>query len=160
MNYSEGISELIDRRIGRINSISLGVISKVNLATWSADVRLKMKIQDQTIEIVNVPIALQTFAAGAVHIAPAVNDVVVIGFSKHELKKQLRNRDIVTVNELVLHNMNHAIILTGVHVESDAIPVVAPGEILIGHKSGSFIKFKENGDLELTASHIILTEKV
>lgn len=149
MNFADPVKSIIEQRVAKVNTIAIGKITKVNLAAWRADVRLKSKIQDCEIEIANVPIGLQTFAAGAVHIAPAVDDVVIVGFSKHELQKQLKNRDVVTVNELVLHNVNHAIILTGVHVETDAIPAVAAGEILIGHRSGSFIKFHNDGRIEL-----------
>ena len=159
MNFAEPVRKLIDERLASVNSVAVGVITKVNLVAWRADVRLKSKIQDCEIELANVPIGLQSFAAGAVHIAPAVGDVVIVGFSKHELQKQLRNRDVVAVNELVLHNINHAIILTGVYVETDAIPAVAAGEILIRHKSGSSIKFSANGEIEIYATKIRMRKR-
>lgn len=154
MNYTQGISELIDRKIANINAVVVGVITKIDLSKWRADVRLKAEIQGQKVEIANVPIALQMFAAGSLQIAPAAGDVVIVGISKHEIQKQLRNREIVQVNEQVLHNINHAVILSGVFVESDAVPAVAANEILIQHRSGSSIRFKANGDLDITASHI------
>ena len=160
MSISEKITGLIASRIEKVNTLALGRITKVNLATWRVSVRLKHKIQDNEIELVNVPIALQAFGTGALHIAPTVGDIVTVGFSKYEIQKQLRNRDIITVNELVQHNLNHAVILSGIHTESDTVPAVVAGEILISHKSGSSIRFKENGDVEITASNIKLVKMV
>lgn len=159
MNYTDGLVEYVTRRIAQINTLAIGKITKVNLTTWRADVRLKAKVGDQEIEIANVPIALQKFAAGAVHIAPAVGDIVLIGFSAKEIQKQLRNRDIVSANELVLHNVNHAIILSGVYVESDAVPVVAASEILIQHTTGSYLKFKADGSIEMVATAINMVKR-
>ncbi len=160
MNYAEPVLKLVAQRLASINTLALGRITKVNLATWRVSVRLKNKIQDNEIELVNVPIALQAFGTGALHIAPTVGDIVTVGFSKYEIQKQLRNRDIVPVNELVQHNLNHAVVLSGIYTESDTVPAVAAGEILISHKSGSSIRFKTNGDIEITASHIKLVKKV
>lgn len=149
MNYTQNIAELIDRRVAKINALAVGVISKVHLSKWQADVRLKSKIDGQAVELANIPIALQMFAAGSLQIAPAVDDVVIVGFSKHEVQKQLKNREVVEVNERVLHNLNHAIIMSGVYVESDAVPTVAANEILLQHKTGSFIRFYASGKIEI-----------
>jgi phage baseplate assembly protein gpV len=154
MSVASKITGLIESRIEKVNTFALGKITKVDLATWCVSIRLKNKIQDNEIELVNVPIALQAFGAGALHIAPAVGDIVLVGFSKYELQKQLRNRDIVAVNELVQHNLNHAIVLSGVHTESDTVPAVAANEIVITHKSGTYLKFCANGDLETNAPHL------
>jgi len=154
MSVASKITDLIESRIEKVNTLALGKITKVDLATWRVSVRLKNKIQDNELELVNVPIALQAFGAGALHIAPAVGDIVLVGFSKYELQKQLRNRDIVAVNELVQHNLNHAIVLSGVHTESDTVPAVATNEIVITHKSGTYFKFCANGDLETNAPHL------
>ncbi len=149
MNYSQGMVELIERRLSKINTLAIGTLTKVDLSKWRADVRLKTMIQGQRVEIANVPIALQMFAAGSLQIAPAAGDVVIIGTSKHEVQKQLRNREIIEANEQVLYNINHAVILSGVYVESDAVPTVAANEILLSHKSGSFIKFHSSGKIEI-----------
>ena len=154
MNFAEPVLKLVEERLSKINTLAIGTLTKVDLSKWRADVRLKTKIQGQNIEIANVPIALQMFTAGSLQIAPAVGDVVIIGVSKHEIQKQLRNRDVVEANEQVLYNINHAVILSGGYVESDAVPSVAANEILIQHSSGTSIRFKANGDLDITASHI------
>ncbi|PKG31386.1 hypothetical protein, partial [Methanoregula sp.] len=148
MNYTQCMAELIERRLSKINTLAIGTLTKVDLSKWRADVRLKTKIQGQNIEIANVPIALQMFSAGSLQIAPAVGDVVIIGVSKHEIQKQLRNRDLVEANEQVLYNINHAVILSGAYVESDAVPSVAANEILILHSSGSSIAVKAKCDIE------------
>ena len=149
MNFAEPVSNLIEDRLEKINTLAVGVITKIDLSKWRADVRLKSMIDGQAVELANIPIALQMFAAGSLTIAPAVNDVVIVGFSKHEVQKQLKNREVVEVNERVLHNLNHAIIMSGVYVESDAVPTVAANEILIRHKTGSFIRFYASGKIEI-----------
>jgi len=154
MSIAQKITDMIDTRIGKVNTLAIGKVTKIDLARWRVSVRLKTKIQDTEIELANVPVALQAFGAGALHIAPAVDDIVVVGFSKLELQKQLRNRDIVAVNELVTHNLNHAIVLSGIHPESDTVPAVAAGEIVISHKSGTYFKFCANGDIETNAPHL------
>lgn len=159
MSIAGKITDLIDARIAKINTISIGIVTKVDLETWRVSVRLKSRVQDTEIELLNVPVALQGYGAGAVLIAPAVGDIVVIGFSKHEIQKSLRNRDVVAVNDLVLHNANHAIVLSGVYAESDTVPAVTAGEILIRHASGSSIRFRANGDIDITGSHINLVKK-
>jgi hypothetical protein len=147
--YAELIKTLIDSRIEKVNTLAIGKITSIDLNTWRANVLLKSKIQDATIELRNVPIAVQGFGAGSIHIAPAVNDVVVVGFSKYEMQTQLGDKDLCDVNERILHNLNHAIILSGVHTEVDSIPEVAADEILIKHKSGSYLKFLADGSIEL-----------
>lgn len=154
MNYAEPIKTLIEQRIQKVNTLSVGVLKKVDLARWRADVQLKYTIQGVPLNLTDVPIALQSFKTGALHIAPTAGDVVLVGFSKYEIQKQLRNRDIVPVNELVLHNLAHAVILGGIHTESDTVPTLQAGEILISHKSGTYLKFCENGDLETNAPHL------
>jgi len=158
-NYAELIKTLIDSRIEKVNTLAVGKITSIDLNTWRANVLLKSKIQDSTIELQNVPIAVQGFGAGSIHIAPAVNDVVIVGFSKYELQVQLGDNDPCVVNERILHNLNHAIILSGVHTEVDSIPVVAADEILIEHKSGSYLKFKSDGSIEIKTTGINILEK-
>lgn len=160
MNYADPIKKLIEQRIEKVNTISPGVIRKVDLARWRANVQLKYTIQGVTLNLTDVPIALQNWKTGALHIAPTVGDVVLVGFSKYEIQKQLRNRDIVPVNELVLHNLAHAVILGGIHVESDTVPDLQAGEILISHKSGSYIKFTEDGYIDIGTPQKIRMEKV
>jgi hypothetical protein len=145
---------LIEDRIQKVNTLAMAVITKVDLARWQADIRLKHKIQDVTLDLTAVPIALQSYGTGAIHIAPAIGDVVLVGFSKHEIRKQLRNRDVVAVNELVLHNLNHAVIISGIHAESDTVPAVAAGEILISHKTGAYLKFKNDGSMEFKIKEV------
>lgn len=160
MNYAEPIRKMIEQRIEKVNTLSVGVLKKIDLARWRADVQLKYTVQGVPLNLTDVPIALPAWKTGALHIAPTAGDVVLVGFSKYEIQKQLRNRDIVPVNELVLHNLQHAVVLGGIHTESDTVPAVQAGEILISHRSGSYIRFTEEGDIQIGAKGEIQMDKV
>jgi len=154
------IAGMIEERIARVNTISPGKITEVHLDDWTVNVRLKHKVRGQEVEIFNVPVAPQSFGAGSLLIAPAVGDVVLVGFSKYELHEQLKNRDIVAVNELVKFNINHAIVLAGITTQTDSVPAVGSGEILLQHHSGAYLKIKDDGSMELKATRIDHTKLV
>lgn len=152
--YGELVNGLIEQRVKKINTLALGKLTRVDLATWKANVLLKSKIQDVIVELQEVPIAVQNFAAGSIHIAPAIGDVVIVGFAKHEVQALLGDKEVQEVNERILHNLNHALIIGGVHTDVDVIPAVASNEIVITHKSGTYFKFCSNGDIETNAPHL------
>jgi hypothetical protein len=154
--YAELVNGLIEQRVKKINTLALGKLTSVDLATWKADVLLKSKIQGEVIELQAVPIAVQNFAAGSIHIAPAVGDVVIVGYAKHEVQALLGDKEVQDVNERILHNLNHALIIGGIHTAVDIIPEISSNEILIRHKSGSYLKFKADGSIEIKATDINL----
>lgn len=150
----EKIIRLIEDRLGDINTVALGIITHVNLTEMRCNVKLKHKIQGQEIELFDVPVAPQSFAGSSIIIAPAEGDVVLIIFSKYELEEQLKNRDVVAVNELLRFNINNAIIVAGLYTSVDSIPQIGKDEIIIQHKSGAYIKFYQDGSLEIKAKRV------
>jgi len=152
--YAELVRSLIEPHIEKLNTLAIGKITSVDLATWRANVVLKSRIDGVLVELQNVPIAVQSFTAGSLHIAPAVGDIVLVGFSKYEVQSLLGDKEIQDVNQRILHNLNHAIIISGIHTMVDTIPAISANEILIQHKTGSYLKFKSDGSIEIKATDV------
>ncbi|WP_290597031.1 MULTISPECIES: hypothetical protein [unclassified Archaeoglobus] len=139
------LDERIERKLARMNTAALGVVTQVDLQKFRCNVKLKNKVHGKEVELFEVPIAVQKFGSGSVIVAPSEGDVVVIIFSKHELEEQLKNNEIVQVNEILRFGINNAIVIAGIHTLVDPIPQINQDEILIQHKSGNYIKFQQDG---------------
>jgi|Deesub1362B_J571_1020462.scaffolds.fasta_scaffold00598_17 hypothetical protein len=139
------LDERIDRKLARMNTVALGIITQVDLQKFRCNVKLKNKVHGKEVELFDVPIAIQKFSSGSVIITPSEGDVVVIIFSKHELEEQLKNKQVVQVNEILRFSINNAIVIAGIHTLVEPIPGIAQDEILIQHKSGNYIKFQQDG---------------
>lgn len=143
----EQIKKLIDIKLDNINTVALGIITQVDLQRLRCNIKLKHKIQGQEIELFDVPIAFPKFNDCVIAIAPKEGDTVLVIFSKYELEEQLKNRDPVDINELLRFNINNAIVIAGIYTLVDSIPPINQDEILIQHKSGNYIKFKQDGKI-------------
>lgn len=154
----EQIKKLVDIKLDNINTVALGVVTRVDLSKMRCNVKLKHKIQDNEIELFDVPIALNRFYGSAIIITPKEGDIVLVLFNKYELDEQLKNRDVVNVNELLKFNLNYAIVIAGVYTSIDAIPHVSNEEILIWHRSGAYIKFFSDGSIEIRAKSVNIRE--
>jgi hypothetical protein len=150
----EKIIRLIDSKLDEINTLALGKITQIDLSKLRCNVKLKHRIQGQEIELFDLPIAVPKFADSSITIAPAEGDICLVVFSKYELEEQLKNKDIVAVNEILQFNTNHAVVLTGIFTLVDQIPQINKDEILIWHKTGAYLKFKEDGSLEIKAKRV------
>jgi len=143
----EQIRKLIDIKLDNLNTVSLGVITQVDLSKLRCNVKLKHKIQGNEIELFDVPIAVQKFADSSIIVAPKEGDVVIVLFSKYELEEQLKNKEVVDVNELLKFNINDAIVIAGIYTMVDQIPQLNQDEIIIQHSSGNYIKFQQDGKI-------------
>ena len=150
----EQIRKLIDIKLDHLNTVTLGIITQVDLQNMRCNVKLKHKIQGNEIELFNVPIAFQKFDDSAIIMAPREGDIVLVLFSKYELEEQLKDRNIVDVNEFHLFDINNAIVIGGLYTAVDQVPSINQDEILIQHKTGAYIKFKQDGSLEIKASRV------
>ncbi len=127
------IKKLIDVKLDNINTVALGVITQVDLTKMRCNVKLKHKIQNNEIELFNVPIACLKTSAGLIFVPPSEGDVVLVLFSKYELEEQLKNKSTVDVNELLKFNINDAIVFGGVFTLADSVPELQHDKInLIG----------------------------
>ena len=150
----EKLKRLVESEVEGVNTVALGIITQVDLQKMRCNVKLKHKIQGNEIELFDVPIAFQKFDESAIIVAPKEGDNVLVVFSKYELEEQLKDESVVDVNELYLYDINNAIVIGGLYTAVDQIPAINEDEILIWHKSGAYIKFKQDGSLEIKASRI------
>ena len=141
----EQIRKLIDIKLDNLNTVALGIVTQVDLSKLRCNVKLKHKVQGNEIELFDVPISCLKSSAGTILVSPTEGDVVLVLFSKYELEEQLKNKDVVDVNELLKFNLNNAIVVAGVYTGVDTIPAIGKDEILIEHKSGNYIKFTQDG---------------
>ena len=148
MDIVDKIKKLITEKFNEVNTFNLGKITAIDNSKLQYNVKLKHKIEDKEIELFNVPLAPFQFGAGMILISLDIGDIVGIIFSKHELKQQLKNKDITNVNEVLKFDINNAMIISGAFTDVDEIPDEFGNEImLLKHKSGSFIKFDSDGNL-------------
>ena len=146
----EQIRKLIDIKLDNLNTVTLGKITEVDLTKLRCNVKLKNKIQGQEIELFDVPVAVPKFHDSVIILAPKEGDIVLIIFSKYELEEQLKNKDIVDVNELLKFNLNNAIVLAGIFTMVDEIPSELDKEmLLIKHKTGNYIKLDKDENMLL-----------
>ncbi|MEM2726667.1 MAG: hypothetical protein QXV61_00210 [Archaeoglobaceae archaeon] len=150
------LKKLIDVKLDHVNTVDLGIITKVDLQKMRCNVKLKHKIQDKEIELFDVPIATLKFADADILIAPQEGDVAVILFSKFELEEQLKNKDVVEVNELYKFSLNNAIVVAGIYTKTDSIPSLDKGQILIKNKDLSILMDKSSNKITLKAEIVYI----
>lgn len=144
----EQINKLIEVKISNINTVDVGMVTKVDLQKMKCNVKLKHKIGDNEIELYDVPIALFNFGGAAIISAPSEGDVVLVLFSKFELNELLKNKNIVKVNELYKFSLNNAVVIAGLLTEADNPPTISKGQLII-----------KNGDLEIKLDNNKITLK-
>ncbi len=127
----EQIRKLVDIKLDNLNTVCLGKITQVDLTRLRCNVKLKHKIQGNEIELFDVPIACLKSSVGVIFVPPEEGDIVLILFSKYELEEQLKNKEVVDVNELLKFNLNNAIVFSGVFTLADSIPSIKPDKINI-----------------------------
>jgi len=147
----ETITELIEARIGQINTLDLGTVIAVNSDKMLVDVKLKHSVDDTEVILREVPIMYPQLGDSAVIILPTIGAVVLVGYTRYERGRQLKQAGVVKVNPLVQRQLTHALVLGGIGLVPSTLPtpLAAAGEILIKHKSGSYIWFKDNGAIEI-----------
>lgn len=162
MTIAEQVGNLIDKRIRRINTLDFALVVATHPEALRVDVVLKHKTSEQVdVVLKNVPVMASWFGQSGLFIAPDVGDTVLVGYSKYERERQVTGTNQVQVDPLTLHNLNNAVVLAGAPIPGvGLLPTdLAPGEIALLHRSGSYLKFEENGDLEIKASHIKMVQK-
>lgn len=148
----EQIVYLIDKKINALNTVDIALVTEVHADQWTVDVRLKHTIDDAEIQIKNVPILHTRFGESMIVMLPLKGSVVLLAYTKYESARQLENDEVRTVNPLSKHQFSNAIVIGGLFTAAETIPhVVAEGEVLIHHKSGSYIWFKDSGAIEINS---------
>lgn len=150
----DGLLKLVDSKLDELNTVALGIITQVDLQKLRCNVKLKHKIQGNEIELFDVPVAVPKFHDSSLIFAPKEGDIVLVIFSKYEIQEQLDSHAVVDVNELLKFNLNNAIVIAGIYTAVDEVPTIDQEEILLWHKTGAYIKFRQDGSLEIKASRV------
>jgi hypothetical protein len=147
-SIAEKVSLLVDQRILRINTILIGSITAVT-NPFLVDVRLSHQVGTSSPQLLNVPVLHPQFGGSSVVICPQVGDMVVVGITKHERDPLLSGKTNVQVNPYRNFSINNAVVLSGTFTSSATAPSLVAGEMLLQHTSGSFIRFHNDGTIEI-----------
>ncbi|MDD1695087.1 MAG: hypothetical protein LUQ71_10225 [Methanoregula sp.] len=155
MSMGEQILSLIDKRMDLLNTVDIGTVIAVYDGETCVDVKLKHKIGDAETIIKRVPIAYPKFGDSEIVIMPVIGAVVLVAYTKYERSRQLNDDSITAVNPLLKHAIGNAIVIGSPFKNGEAAPSgLTTGEIQIQHKSGTYLKFCANGDIETNAPHL------
>lgn len=114
---------------GRKANVRLGLVSSLDQANYCA----KVRIQPEDAETGWLPIASEWVGNGwGLFCPPEINDMVVVEFQEGDFEAGIITRR--------LYN------------DSDRPLSVAPGEFWLVHQSGSFLKFKNDGSVDVTSN--------
>lgn len=150
MNLGQAILNAATRAVDRVNTCRVGVLSQVDLPRLRCNVLLKGLLQGQQVELFEVPIAVQAYHGSVLIVAPKVGDVVLVTFTKQDLERQLKTRDVVPVNERHQFSINNAVVIAGLYTLADTPPTVGEDEVLLHHASGTEYRIRQTGDIEIT----------
>lgn len=157
------IKKHLAHRFKELQTVEVVIVESVDLATMKCSVRPKARIdvhgnvQDMP-QILNVPIAFQKSGNSVMLVPPKVNDVGTVVFSKHALDTLLINRDTVEIMIPRTFDINDAIYISGLYTGVENVPSISPGEVILHHESGSYIKFFANGNIEIKANKVDINE--
>lgn len=147
------IQEIIENQTNGLWTAAIGVVTKAG--TRTVDVQVKNKIMVEGSEeafpvIRDVPV-LFPHAGNLSVVSPlAVNDVVLLIFTKYNLQGLLDSSSTLLSRDSRQFSLNDVIVIPGFFLSSDALPEVGEGEGIVYHKSGSFVKFTND---EVDISH-------
>lgn len=156
-----------DRAMGRVNTASMGEITKVDLQKHRADVKLYHLRDGQPVTLFDLPISYPRFAAGRLQIAPGVGDRVIVLHLRHDPDAFLITRVPQEANHEYLHDVNNAVVLAGFYADLDIPdevaaetpdPPIGEGEIYLRHQSGAYLRISASGEMEIKASKINLVK--
>lgn len=156
------IKKYIEERFRRLETMEIVIITEVDYSTYTCSVRPKARVgvlgvPTEMPVIAGVPIAIQKSGGSSVLMPIRVGDVCVAIFSKHALDNLLVNREVTTVTIPRNFDINDCMVIAGVFIETEKVPNILDGEMLLKHESGSYIKFSSNGDITIhTAGNIEL----
>jgi hypothetical protein len=147
-SIAEKVALLVDQRLGRINTILIGSVTKVT-SPFLVDVKLSHQVGTASPQLLNVPVLHPKFGGSSIVICPAVGDMVLVGITKHDRDPLLTGKTNVPVNQYTSFSINNAVVLSGTFTSSSTPPSMVAGEILLQHATGSFIRFHSDGSIEI-----------
>ena len=149
------IKKHISKRLNSLETVQVVTVESVDYTSMRCSVRPKTKAtisgtaKDRPI-ILNVPIAFQKSGDSVILLPPTVGDVGVVIFSKFALDHLLINPDTVEITIPRTFSINDAMYVGGLYLDTDTLPTIAEGEMLLHHHSGTEIRFTNDGKIYIT----------
>lgn len=159
MSLKDTIKRLIGRETERMWTCALGKILKVN-SPLTCNVEVMIRSKAEPIILKEVPIAANRFGDSITITKPAQDDIVMVVFTKYNFNTTYTQEEKTSIDARKFH-ISNAFIISGLYTlpnEDSDIENLNPGEILMKHKSGSYLKFDKDGNLYLHANKIYMTE--
>lgn len=155
------IQEIIDAKLNGMWTAAIGTVTKVG--TRNVDVQIKNKImidnEEEEFPIIrDVPVHFPHTANLSVVSPLAIDDVVLLIFTKYNSQGLLDSSNVLLSTDSRQFSLNDCICIPGFFLSTDVLPEVNEGEGIISHKSGSQIKFKSDGSIEIKASKFEVNE--
>jgi len=155
MSLGEQVLTLIDKRIDLLNTVDLGTVIAVYDGETCVDIKLLHKVGDAETKLSRVPIAYPKLGDSEIVIMPSIGATILVAYTKYERQRQLENADPTAVNPILKHTINNAVVIGGPFKIGETVPAgLQAGEILIQHKTGSYLKFKADGSIEIKATDV------
>ena len=152
------IEERIERAKKAVYTASLGIIEEVDYATLKCRVKPKAKIKDTDGNYIELPsldeVPLLCLKGGdsIIIAAPKIGDVVILLHQYFPIS--LNDNKTYEVPYERRQSFSDIIAIPAIFVSTDKIPEIAEDEILVYHKSGAYIKFNSEGELEIKAKKV------
>jgi hypothetical protein len=133
-NIGQRMVMLAYHAANRNSTISLGIVTKVDLDRIKVDVKLKNTKGDNIIELFACPILSQSYDGGGQINIPRIGDLVVILYSKYNIEKQIKNggMEVNEIDEINVAEQNYGIVIGTIYPmpTTDATPPrrAIPGE--------------------------------
>ena len=172
------IQEIFEKQTDGLWTATIGVVTKAG--TRTVDVQVKNKIvvdgSEEAFPIIkNIPVLFPHTGNLSVVSPLAVNDTVLLVFTKYNSQGLLDSSSILLSRDSRQFSLNDVVAIPGFFLSTDALPEVDEGEGIVHHKSGSFLKFtddemdlehksgsyirfKSNGDIEIKTSKLDVNE--
>ena len=152
MTIAQKTLDLIQSEIGKLSTAAVGVVDTFYTETLTADIKLKNKIGKVEVLLPGVPIAYPSSSAGAMLWTLAEGDLVLLVFTKWDVKELLKDVDACDVNETLKFSVNNAVAIPGLFARANDPPYqLRENEIVIRHSSGAGIKFSGDGVVKIVA---------
>ena len=155
------IQEIIDVQTNSLWTAAIGVVTKVG--TRTVDVQVKNKIlvngNEEPFPIIKeVPVLFPHTSNLSVVSPLAVNDAVLLIFMKYNSQGLLDSNNTLLARDSRQFSLNDVVAVPGFFLSSDVLPEASEGEGIVKHKSGSYIKFKEDGSIEILTKRLDVKE--
>jgi len=149
MTIAKKTLDLIQSEIGKLSTAAVGIVDTFYPDSLTADIRLKNKSE---VLLPKVPVAYPSSSAGSMLWSLAEGDLVLLIFTKWDVKKLLKDKEACEVNENLRFSVNNAVAIPGLFSQASDIPYqLQEGEIVIKTSSGSGMKFHGDGEIKIVA---------